>query len=86
MSLRAEATRVMAAGAVLVCSNALGDGAPFFVPVEVLPDTRSAAPGSPHPDSGNLLRRFLARACNDASSPMVISSARPGGAQGRNAR
>jgi hypothetical protein len=31
-----EVARVMAAGAVLVWSNALGDGAPFFVPAEIL--------------------------------------------------
>ncbi len=43
----AEAARVMAAGAVLVWSNALGDGAPFFVPVEVLADAMAAATGRP---------------------------------------
>jgi hypothetical protein len=41
----AEAARVMAAGAVLVWSNALGDGAPFFVPVEVLAEAMTAATG-----------------------------------------
>ena len=41
----AEAARVMAAGAVLVWSNALGDGAPFFVPVEVLATVMAAATG-----------------------------------------
>jgi SAM-dependent methyltransferase len=41
----AEAARVMAAGAVLVWSNALGDGAPFFVPVEVLAAAMTAAAG-----------------------------------------
>jgi len=41
----AEAARVMAAGAVLVWSNALGDGAPFFVPVEVLVQVMAAATG-----------------------------------------
>ena len=41
----AEAARVMTAGAVLVWSNALGDGAPFFVPVEVLTDVLTAATG-----------------------------------------
>ena len=43
----AEAARVMAAGAVLVWSNALGDGAPFFVPVEVLTGAMTAATGRP---------------------------------------
>jgi SAM-dependent methyltransferase len=43
----AEAARVMAAGAVLVWSNALGDGAPFFVPVEVLTEAMAAAMGRP---------------------------------------
>jgi len=41
----AEAARVMAAGAVLVWSNALGDGAPFFVPVETLAGVMTAATG-----------------------------------------
>jgi SAM-dependent methyltransferase len=40
-----EMTRVMAAGAVLVWSNALGDGAPFFVPVGVLAEVMTAATG-----------------------------------------
>ena len=35
----------MAAGAVLVWSNALGDGAPFFVPVEVLAGAMTVATG-----------------------------------------
>ncbi len=43
----AEAARVMAAGAVLAWSNALGDGAPFFVPVEVLTGVLTAATGRP---------------------------------------
>jgi len=43
----AEAARVMAAEAVLVWYNALGDGAPFFVPVEVLTDVLTAATGRP---------------------------------------
>jgi hypothetical protein len=37
----------MAAGAVLVWSNALGDGAPFFVPVEVLTGVMTEAAGHP---------------------------------------
>ena len=41
----AEAARVMAAEAVLVWSNALGDGAPFFVPVPVLAEVMTAAMG-----------------------------------------
>ena len=41
----AETARVMSAGAVLVWSNALGDGAPFFVPVEVLTGVLTAATG-----------------------------------------
>ena len=41
----AEAARVMAPGAVLAWSNALGDGAPFFVPVEVLAAVMAAATG-----------------------------------------
>ena len=41
----AEAARVMAPGAVLVWSNALGDSAPFFVPVEVLAAVMAAATG-----------------------------------------
>ena len=40
-----EAARVMDAGAVLVWSNALGDGAPFFVPVEVLTGAMTATTG-----------------------------------------
>jgi SAM-dependent methyltransferase len=43
----AEATRVMAAGAVLVWSNALGDGAPFFVPAEIVAEAMMAATGRP---------------------------------------
>jgi SAM-dependent methyltransferase len=43
----AEAARVMAPGAVLVWSNALGDGAPFFVPVAVLAEAMTAATGRP---------------------------------------
>jgi SAM-dependent methyltransferase len=43
----AEAARVMAADAVLVWSNALGDGAPFFLPVEVLAQAMTAATGRP---------------------------------------
>jgi len=43
----AEAARVMAAEAVLVWSNALGDGAPFFVPVEVLTEAMMAATDRP---------------------------------------
>ena len=43
----AETARVMATGAVLVSSNALGDGAPFFVPVEVLTGVMTAAAGRP---------------------------------------
>ena len=35
----------MSAGAVLVWSNALGDGASFFVPVEVLTGVLTAATG-----------------------------------------
>jgi SAM-dependent methyltransferase len=41
----AETARVMTGGAVLVWSNALGDGAPFFVPVEVLAGAMTAATG-----------------------------------------
>ena len=43
----ADAARVMAAGAVLVWSNALGDGAPFFVPIPVLTGAMTAATGRP---------------------------------------
>ena len=43
----AEAARVMAAGAVLVWSNALGEGAPFFVPAQVLAGAMTAATGRP---------------------------------------
>ena len=43
----AEVARVMAAGAVLVWSNALGDGAPFFVPAEILAQVMTAATGHP---------------------------------------
>jgi SAM-dependent methyltransferase len=42
-----EAARVMAAGAVLVWSNALGEGAPFFVPAQVLAGAMTAATGRP---------------------------------------
>lgn len=38
-----EAARIMTDGAVLVWSNALGDGAPFFVPTEVLVEAMTAA-------------------------------------------
>ena len=41
----AEAARVMADGAALVWSNALGDGAPFFVPTEILAAAMAAATG-----------------------------------------
>ncbi len=43
----AEAARVMAAGAVLVWSNALGEGAPFFVPAGILAEAMAAATGRP---------------------------------------
>ena len=43
----AETARIMATGAVLVWSSALGDGAPFFVPVEVLAEAMTAATGRP---------------------------------------
>jgi SAM-dependent methyltransferase len=43
----AEAARVMADGAVLVWSNALGDGAPFYVPVEMLAGAMTAATDRP---------------------------------------
>lgn len=43
----AEAARVMATGAVLVCSSALGDGAPFFVPAGDLAGAMTAATGRP---------------------------------------
>jgi ubiquinone/menaquinone biosynthesis C-methylase UbiE len=39
----AEATRIMAEGAVLVWANALGHGAPFFVPTEILIEAITAA-------------------------------------------
>jgi SAM-dependent methyltransferase len=41
----AEAARVMAARAVLVWANALGRGAPFFVPAEILVEAMTAATG-----------------------------------------
>lgn len=41
----AEAARVMADGAVLVWANALGLGAPFFVPTEILIEAMTAATG-----------------------------------------
>jgi hypothetical protein len=41
----AEVARVMADGAVLVWSNALGTGAPFYLPAEVLVETMTAATG-----------------------------------------
>lgn len=41
----AEAARIMADRAVLVCSNALGNGAPFFLPTEVLVEAMTAATG-----------------------------------------
>jgi len=43
----AEAARVMAPGAALVWSNALGDGAPFFVPAQILAGAMAAATGLP---------------------------------------
>jgi hypothetical protein len=43
----AEVARAMAARAVLVWSNALGDGAPFYVPVEVLAADRPRMKGCP---------------------------------------
>ena len=42
-----EAARVLARAAVLVWSNALGDGAPFFVPVEILAGAMAAATDYP---------------------------------------
>lgn len=41
----AEMARVMAPEAVLVCANALGDGAPFFLPAELLAGAMAAATG-----------------------------------------
>ncbi|MGO9079775.1 MAG: methyltransferase domain-containing protein [Streptosporangiaceae bacterium] len=41
----AEAARIMAEAAVLVWSNALGSGAPFFVPAEILIEAMTAATG-----------------------------------------
>jgi len=43
----AETARIMANGAVLVWSNALGQDAPFYVPAEVLTDAMAAATGWP---------------------------------------
>lgn len=43
----AEVARVMADGAVLVCSNALGTGAPFYLPASVLVQAMAAATGRP---------------------------------------
>ncbi len=43
----AEAARVMADGAVLVWVNALGRGAPFFVPTEILVEAMTAATSLP---------------------------------------
>lgn len=43
----AEVARVMADGAVLVCSNALGDGAPFFLHTEVLIEAMTTATARP---------------------------------------
>jgi hypothetical protein len=43
----AEAARVMAGDAVLVWSNALGTGAPFYLPAEVLVEAMAAATGRP---------------------------------------
>lgn len=43
----AEAARVMAAKAVLVWANALGQGAPFFVSTQTLVEAMSAATGRP---------------------------------------
>lgn len=40
-----EVARIMADGAVLVCSNALGSGAPFFLPTEILVEAMTAATG-----------------------------------------
>lgn len=43
----AEVARVMTDSAVLVCSNALGLGAPFFVPTEILTEAMTAATAHP---------------------------------------
>jgi SAM-dependent methyltransferase len=43
----AEVIRVLAPGAPLVWSNALGDGAPFHLPAEVLAEALAAASGHP---------------------------------------
>lgn len=43
----AEAARVLTADAALVWSNALGDGAPFFLPTEILTEAMTAATGRP---------------------------------------
>jgi SAM-dependent methyltransferase len=43
----AEAGRIMAEGAVLVWANALGRGAPFFVPTEILIEAMTAATSLP---------------------------------------
>ena len=43
----AEVSRVMADGAVLVWSNALGTGAPFYLPADVLVQAMAAATGRP---------------------------------------
>jgi ubiquinone/menaquinone biosynthesis C-methylase UbiE len=42
-----ETARVMAQGAVLVWANALGPGAPFFVPTDTLIEAMTAATGRP---------------------------------------
>jgi hypothetical protein len=43
----AEAVRIMADGGVLVWANALGRGAPFFVPTEILIEAMTAATSLP---------------------------------------
>jgi SAM-dependent methyltransferase len=43
----AEIARVMTERAVLVLSNALGHGAPFFVPTEIVADAMTTATGHP---------------------------------------
>ncbi len=43
----AEAARIMAGRAVLVWANALGTGAPFFVPTELLTEAMTAATNRP---------------------------------------
>ena len=73
----AEVARVMAAGAVLVWSNALGDGAPFFVPAEILAQVMTAATGHPWDAVRSQAHWGSWAVLRPAAHPSVISKRHP---------